>query len=101
MRQISIIIFFILIIQLPFFCQTNEKEYIKHSSDLMVDTNYCRISAKNNSSWGFINNKDEIIIPLGKYNFLNPIDSAGMILAQKGNKKGFIDIEENINTFYL
>ncbi|WP_170860843.1 WG repeat-containing protein [Flavobacterium fluvii] len=33
---------------------------------------------------------------MDKYSFLNPIDEEGMIYAQKGNKYGYIDIDQNI-----
>lgn len=60
------------------------------------DSNYIRFAAKDFSSWGFMNEAREIIIPLGTYKFLNPIDEKGMILAKKENSEGFIDIKENI-----
>lgn len=55
---------------------------------------YTRILGDN--SWGYSDDKGNIIIPVGKYKFLNPIDNQGMILAQLGNKYGYIDINENI-----
>jgi hypothetical protein len=48
------------------------------------------------NSWGYIDEKGNSIIPLEKYKFLNPIDEKGMILAELGNKHGYIDINENI-----
>ncbi len=55
------------------------------------------IRINKSSGYGFINDKGDTIIPLGKYQFLNPIDEKGMIFAtnHKG-KSGFIDIKENI-----
>lgn len=60
------------------------------------DADYNRIRAKDGSSWGYQNRNGDIVIPLGRYKFLNPIDEHGMILAQKNGKGGFIDINENI-----
>lgn len=48
------------------------------------------------NSWGFNDENGNVIIPLGKYKFLNPIDEKGMILAELGNKHGYIDIHQNI-----
>lgn len=55
---------------------------------------YTRVS--DGSSWGFISNKGESIIPYGKYVFLNPMDEKEMIYAQKSNKYGYIDIDQKI-----
>lgn len=55
---------------------------------------YIRIMGEN--SWGFNDEKGNSIIPLGKYKFLNPIDEKGMILAELGNKHGYIDINQKI-----
>ena len=60
------------------------------------DLEYYRISAKDFSSWGFRNKTGGIVIPLDKYEFLNPIDEQGMILAHKDGKGGYIDITEKI-----
>lgn len=46
-------------------------------------------------SWGFVNQDGDTIIPLNKYNFLNPIDDAGMILAESNKKRGYINIEQD------
>jgi len=55
---------------------------------------YVRIMGK--GSWGYNDEKGNVIIPLGKYKFLNPLDEKGMILAELNNKHGYIDIHENI-----
>lgn len=55
---------------------------------------YIRIHGEN--SWGFKDEKGNILIPLGKYKFLNTVDEKGMIYANKGSKYGYIDIHENI-----
>ncbi len=55
---------------------------------------YDRISDDN--TWGYTNTNGDTVIPLGKYNFLNPIDEHGMIYAQKGDKYGYIDIKQEI-----
>lgn len=47
-------------------------------------------------SWGYNDEKGNVVIPLGKYKFLNPMDEKGMILAELRNKHGYIDIHENI-----
>lgn len=56
--------------------------------------NYKRINE--NNSWGFIDGNGKEIIPLGIYEFLNPIDEKNMILAKKNGKDGYIDIHQNI-----
>src|SRR5690606_32169459 len=56
--------------------------------------NYERISK--NNSWGFVDENGKEIIPLGIYEFLNPIDENNMILATKNGKDGYIDIHQNI-----
>lgn len=87
-------------------CQNTEKEYIERKVEydtdstgkliIKKDLEYYLIIAKDYSSCGLKNKAGEIIIPLGKYKSLNPIDEKGMILAKKGNKEGFIDVNENI-----
>lgn len=47
-------------------------------------------------SWGYNDADGNVIIPLGKYKFLNPLDESGMILAELKNKHGYIDIHENV-----
>jgi len=49
-----------------------------------------------NNSWGFVDENGKEIIPLGIYEFLNPIDEKNMILAKKNGKDGYIDINQNI-----
>lgn len=56
--------------------------------------NYHRINK--NNSWGFVDENEKIVIPLGIYEFLNPIDEKNMILAKKDGKAGYIDIHQNI-----
>lgn len=56
--------------------------------------NYERINK--NNSWGFVDENGKEIIPLGIYEFLNPIDERNMILAKKDGKDGYIDIHQNI-----
>ncbi|MEK6155336.1 WG repeat-containing protein [Flavobacteriaceae bacterium 3-367] len=46
-------------------------------------------------SWGFVNQDGDTVIPLNKYNFLNPIDEEGMILAQSNEKSGYINIVQD------
>lgn len=55
---------------------------------------YVRILKDN--SWGFNDDKGNVVIPSDKYTFLNPMDEEGMIYAQKGGKHGYIDIHQNI-----
>lgn len=55
---------------------------------------YVRILKDN--SWGFNDDKGNVVIPSDKYTFLDPIDEEGMIYAQKGSKHGYIDINQNI-----
>ena len=90
-------VFFLFISTVLLFCQdkgyTIYNEYATDSTGKSI-LKYQRIS--NNSSWGYKDTAGYIIIPLEKYSFLNPIDEKGMILAKKDEKKGFIDINENI-----
>lgn len=55
---------------------------------------YDRVNS--NGSWGFVDNHQQTVIPLGIYEFLNPLDEQNMILATKNGKQGYIDIHENI-----
>jgi len=56
--------------------------------------NVKRINKEN--SWGYVDENGKEIIPLGKYEFLNPIDKENMILAKKNGKWGFININEDV-----
>ncbi|MUV02990.1 hypothetical protein GN157_04645 [Flavobacterium rakeshii] len=56
--------------------------------------NYKRVNL--NNSWGFVDENEKVIIPLGIYDFLNPIDEQNMILAKMNGKDGYIDIHQNI-----
>lgn len=103
MKQVIFTLFLLFSQQVATFAQTNETEYKIHveytEHNIAVplkDLVYQRIIAKDNSSWGYINREGQIIIPLGKYKFLNPIDGHGMILAHKDGKEGFIDITEKV-----
>lgn len=78
-------IFFIVFL---FFFSCKKKEIVRCSNN-----NYIRVYGEN--TWGFNDSKGNVVIPLGKYVFLNPIDGQKMILAQKGNKYGYIDIQQN------
>jgi len=73
------------------------KEYHTDSHGKSIEIKgleFLRIS--DGSSWGFIDTLGNIVIPLGKYKQLNPIDEYGMILATKKGKRGYIDINEKI-----
>src|SRR5690606_18422365 len=59
-----------------------------------ISQNYMRINE--NNFYGFVDENGKEIIPLGIYNFLNPIDEKNMILAKKNGKDGYIDIHQNI-----
>lgn len=100
-----IILLFISVLFFPHtaFCQNNNDEfficteyyYNDEGQQVFIPADsieYHRITNKDNSAWGFKNKKGEIMIPPGKYSFLNPIDKYGMILAQKEKKEGYIDI---------
>jgi hypothetical protein len=77
-------IFFVIFL---YFFSCKKKEVIGDS------TTYVRIYGEN--TWGFNDSKGKVVIPLGKYVFLNPIDEQDMILAKKGNKYGYINIHQN------
>lgn len=106
MQRFIITTIYLLVVFTPIIGQDNKIEYSEFRFDFETDSigktitkaysEYYRILAKDNSSWGFKNKAGEIIIPLGKYAFLNPIDEQGLILAKKGDKSGYIDINENI-----
>jgi hypothetical protein len=68
--------------------------FLVFSCQRQITENYKRIN--DNNSWGFINEKGTEVIPLGIYEFLNPIDEKNMILAKKNGKEGYIDIHQNI-----
>jgi hypothetical protein len=54
---------------------------------------YKRIHGK--STWAFINQDNDTIIPFGIYKFMNPIDEEGMILAERNGKHGYINIHQD------
>ena len=81
----SCILYFILLLIYGYGCSKIEKNNPKL---------FVRVMGEN--SWGYNDEKGNVIIPLGKYKFLNPIDEKGMILAHLKNKQGYIDIHENI-----
>lgn len=102
-KKLIFTLFLLLMTSVPLFCQENNKGYRVHykyttdstgKSIIKTGLEYQIIS--NDSWYGIIDSSGNIIIPLGKYSFLNPIDEKGMILAKKGGKEGFIDINENI-----
>lgn len=80
------------------FCQSSNDEYFilteyyynDEGKQILIPTDsieYHRITNKDHSMWGFKNKEGKIMIPPGKYSFLNPIDEHGMILAQKMARK--------------
>jgi len=68
--------------------------FLAFSCKGQTSENYERINK--NNSWGFVDENGKEIIPLGIYEFLNPIDERNMILAKKDGKDGYIDIHQNI-----
>lgn len=99
--KLLLTIFIIFNITYSLFCQNNKYTvYNDYDTDslgisiLQKNVKYQRISDSN--SWGFQDSLGNIVIPLGKYKFLNPMDKQGMILAKKDGKDGYIDIDENI-----
>jgi hypothetical protein len=99
--KLVLIVYFLFTFTISLFCQnrgyTTHREYVTDSIGkyvLKTGLKYQRIS--NNSSWGFKDTIENIVIPLDKYRFLNPIDEQGMILAKKDGKEGFIDINEKV-----
>lgn len=100
MKRIITLIILMLLIKGIAFCQ--EIEYYEHDEYehdstgvyiLIENPEYKLISTINESSWGIKNREGDIVIPLGKYQLLVPIDE-GMIIAQKDGKAGVIDITE-------
>lgn len=49
-----------------------------------------------NGKYRFKDNLDNVIIKAGSYDFLNPIDEEGMILAKKNGREGYINLKEDI-----
>ena len=104
-----IILLFISIFFFPYvaFCQSSNDEYFilteyyynDEGKQILIPTDsieYHRITNKDHSTWGFKNKERKIMIPPGKYSFLNPVDKYGMILAQKDGKEGYIDITDKV-----
>jgi len=85
-KLLNIIFFLICIIS----CKPQSAEKINEQSN---QETYQRINDR--TSWGFINQNKDTIIPLGKYKFLNPIDEEEMILAESNGKRGYINIKED------
>ena len=107
MKRITLLFITMLYLSNIALCQINNDEYFilaEQVSDgegnlitIPEDSiEYHRITNKTYSTWGYKNKKGEIVIPPGKYNFLNPIDKYGMILAELNGKEGYIDITEKI-----
>ncbi|WP_339841634.1 WG repeat-containing protein [uncultured Maribacter sp.] len=46
-------------------------------------------------SWGYIDSNGDTLIPLNKYEFLNPLDKEGMILAHNEGRSGYININQD------
>jgi hypothetical protein len=66
----------------------------KTTTEKTENQKFSRFSGQN--SWGFLNQDNDTIIPLGIYKFLNPIDEENMIFAQlKNGKYGFINIQQD------
>jgi hypothetical protein len=78
----------LIILSLLISCKSNKKEL--NSKEYQT---YKRIS--DNKTWRFINQDGDIITPLNKYKFLNPIDEEGMVLAENKGKIGYIDIAQD------
>ncbi len=68
--------------------------FLVFSCQGQTSKNYKRINE--NNSWGFVEENGKEIIPLGIYEFLNPIDEKNMILAKKNGKDGYINIHQKI-----
>lgn len=82
-----IILLFISIFFFPYvaFCQSSNDEYFilteyyynDEGKQILIPTDsieYHRITNKDHSTWGFKNKERKIMIPPGKYSFLNPVD---------------------------
>jgi len=81
---------FLLFLLFLFSCSLNENNKKQDT----INHTYKRILVKN--KWGFVNEKGDTVIKPGKYDFMNPLNEKQMILVQKNNKYGYIDIHENI-----
>lgn len=67
----------------------------RNALDFQSEKGETFIRIKGENSWGFVNKKGDTVIPLGKYDFLNPIDEKGMILASSNGKSGYINIKQD------
>lgn len=77
-----------------FLCLTSCKIQTENANNIDVNSQtYHRIRGDN--SWGFLNQDNDTIIPLNRYQFLNPIDEEGMILAHSKGKSGYINISQD------
>ncbi len=83
--------FIFILLNFTFSCSSR-----KSQKDTDKDENITYERIRGNDTWGFVNNKGDTVIPLGKYEFLNPIDEKGMIFAKSGDKFGYIDIDQNV-----
>ena len=81
---LNIFIFLFLVLS----CKSNKEE-----SNSTEPQTYNRIGG--NTTYGFVNQNGDTIIPLNKYKFLNPIDEEGMILTERNGKHGYINIHQD------
>jgi hypothetical protein len=63
-----------------------------YSRDYDEKTGWTRILLKEPECWGYIDKDSNVVIPF-IFKFLNSFDSAGMAVAQIGEKHGFIDVK--------
>ncbi len=89
MKNIIILIVFLV------FSSCNRTEKVNKKQDDKLT--YERIAIQgNNNYYGYLPSKNDTIIPLGKYDYLDSLDVKGMIRTHLNGKEGFIDINQNI-----
>lgn len=93
-------LYFLFLFAIPLFGQKSNYrihyDYITDSTgQVKKDTTSKYLLISNENSWGLIDRKGNIVIPLNKYQHIQ-MDNKGMILAKKNRKYGYIDIHDNI-----
>lgn len=93
-------LYFLFLFAIPLFGQKSNYrihyDYITDSTGQVIkDTTSKYLLISNQNSWGLIDRKGNIVIPLNKYQHVQ-MDNKGMILAKKNRKYGYIDIHDNI-----
>lgn len=101
-RNMKHTVLIIALIGLIYSCTSKDKKTNRFEQNITFGQNiytrdydekagWTRILLKEPKCWGYIDKDSNVVIPF-IFKFLNPFDSAGMALAQIGDKQGFINI---------